>query len=406
MATNRVSLQELERVLPTRQLSKLAVKYRVDACNQHRLPGVAVFTCLLDSIMNHGVTTQRLLEEIHFQRTGTHADHSSFGKRLFNIFPTFFEAVYQDVHARLAPQSSAAEQRALRVRWADATIVTLSSKLLFWGLSSGNSKGKGTRRQVKTVLSLEEDGLPRLLRICENPSEHSDAVALGDSMLQHAQPGDLWVFDKGCDSRQRLLDLHEKKTFWLTPHGTHALRDRETIWKASSAAPVAPPETSAPTFFLERVEKACFGNKNEKLKWKGLPLLVLSGLRWDTRNNVWTPMVLLTNLPPRQDGEGAGPYTWAEVTEVYRKRWEIEVLFKFLKQHLGYAHLTSRSENGIRVMVYMALIAALLLIWYKRHTGIDRGWRSVRSWFAHDLRRWVEDALRIAFGVPEPSLQG
>jgi hypothetical protein len=405
MAASRVSLKELERVLPAREVSKLAVKHGVDARNQHRLPGSAVFTCLLDSIVNHAVTTQRVLEEIYAQRTGIHADHSSFGYRLTSISVAFFAAVYQHLHNRLAPQASAAEQRALRVRWADATAVTLSSKLLLWGLSSGTRKGKGTRRQVKTVLSLEDDGLPRLLRICENQSENSDSVAMGDSMLQHARPGDLWVFDKGCDSRLRLLKLHEKKTFWLTPHGTQALRDPEIIWQAADAVvPTAAPGRDDPTFVLQHVERAYFGNSNEtRGEWRSMPLLFLHGLRWDTRKNAWKPMVLMTNLPLRSDHEGAGPFTWAEVAEVYRQRWDIEVLFKLLKQHLGYAHLTSRSENGIRVMVYMSLIAALLLIWYKRHTGIDRGWRSVRSWFAHDLRSWVEDSLRIAFGVPEPS---
>jgi hypothetical protein len=407
MAANRVSLEELERVLPARQVSKLAVKYGVDARNQHRLPGATVFACLLDTIMNHGVTTQRLLEEIYFQRTGTHADHSSFGQRLTSTAPAFFEAIYRHVHARLAPQASAAELRALRVRRADATVVTLSSKLLLWGLKSGTRKGKGTRRQVKTVLSLEDDGVPQLLRICENQSENSDSVAMGDAMLKHARPGDLWVFDKGCHSRLRLLKLHAKKTFWLTPHGTQALRDRETIWRAPEATPpaVAPGEGD-PAFVLQHVERAYFGNSNEtKGEWGSMPLLFLHGLRWDTRKSVWKPMVLMTNLPLREDGKGAGPFTWAEVAEVYRQRWEIEVLFKFLKQHLGYAHLTSRSENGIRIMVYMSLIAALLLIWYKRLTGIDRGWRSVRAWFAHDLRAWVDGALRIAFGIPEPAPQ-
>lgn len=407
MATHRVSLEELERVLPARQVSELAVKYGVDARNQTRLPGTAVFTCLLDSILNHGVTTQRMLEDILFQRTGTRADHSSFGQRLTNISAAFFEAIYQDVYARLAPQASAAEQRTLRVRRADATVVTLSSKLLLWGLKSGTRKGKGTWRQVKTVMSLDDNGLPQLLRICENPSENSDSVAMGDAMLTHAEPGDLWVFDKGCHSRLRLLKLHEKRTYWLTPHGTQALREREVIWHAPEPAlPMAAPEEGDPAFVLQRVEQACFGNANETQgEWSSMPLLLLHGLRWDTRKSAWKPMVLMTNLPLREDGAGAGPYTWAEVAEVYRQRWEIEVLFKFLKQHLGYAHLTSRSENGIRVMVYMSLIAALLLIWYKRFTGIDRGWRSVRVWFAHDLRAWVEGALRIAFGVPEPVTQ-
>lgn len=409
MGASRVDLGELERVLPSKQVRRLALKYNVDAQNQVRLPGTAVFTCLLDSLLNHGVVTQRLLEEIFEQRTGKRADHSSFGKRLAKIDPEYFHALYQEVHGRLAPQASEAEQRALRVRWADATAVTLSAKLLHWGLRCGHREGKGARRQVKTVMSLDEDRLPQLLRICEKESETSDSVSMGDAMVEHARPGDVWVFDKGCQSRLRLLKLHQAGAFWLTPHSTQGLRERETVWEAPEPAqPTAEPGRGDPSFVVQHVERAFFGNTHDSAaqhgQWQAMPVVVLHGVRWDVRSRSWKPMALMTNLPLREDRQGAGPFTWAELAELYRQRWEIEVLFKFLKQHLGYAHLTSRSENGIRVMVYMNLIAALLLIWYQRHTRIDRGWRSVRAWFAHDLRHWVEDALRKAFApTPRPA---
>jgi hypothetical protein len=80
-----VPLKELKRVLPTRRIRELAVQHKTDARNQVRLPGAAVFVCLLDAVLNHGVVTQRLLEEIYEQRTGVHADHSSFGERLRRI---------------------------------------------------------------------------------------------------------------------------------------------------------------------------------------------------------------------------------------------------------------------------------------------------------------------------------
>ena len=70
------------------------------------------------------------------------------------------------------------------------------------------------------------------------------------------------------------------------------------------------------------------------------------------------------------------------------------MFFKFVKQHLSYSHLTSRSENGIQVMLYMSLIAAVLLIWYKQQAGIDRGWRSVKFWLAEDVRRWTQELLQ------------
>lgn len=405
MASPRVRLEELERVLPMSLVRKLAIRHKVDKHNQIRLRGTVVFTCLLDAVTNFGVVTLRLLEEIHGQRIGTHADHSSFGDRLKKIPWKFFEAIYEDLHKRLAPQASAADHRTLRVRRVDATIVTLSAKLLEWGLKCGNRKEKAAQRQIKGVFTLEDDDLPRLLRVCEKQSETSDSVAIGDAMIQSARPNDLWVFDKGCNSRDRLLKLHQAGAYFLTPHSTQALQERETVWQSPDAAPTAQPGKDEPTFVVRHVEQAYFGNSQEsagkRAQWRQMPLLFVHGLRWDTRNGRWTPMVLMTNLPLREDRQGAGPYTWTELADVYRQRWEIEVVFKFLKQHLGYDHPTSRSENGIRVMIYMALIAALLLIWYKRQTNIKNGWRSVRAWFAHDLRYWAEEALRDVFVPPE-----
>ena len=98
----------------------------------------------------------------------------------------------------------------------------------------------------------------------------------------------------------------------------------------------------------------------------------------------------MTNLPLSECRTKAGTYSFQELTEVYRKRWDIEVFFKFIKQRLGYKHLTSRSENGVRIMIIMSMISALLLVWYKHRTGINRGWRSVIFWFAEDLREWTK----------------
>jgi hypothetical protein len=112
------------------------------------------------------------------------------------------------------------------------------------------------------------------------------------------------------------------------------------------------------------------------------------------RSGQWKPLVLLTNLPLSAEGTHAGPYRLDQVPELYRRRWEIEVFYKFLKQHLSYAHLTSRCENGIRVMIWMALIAAVLLIWYQRLTGREGSWRVVKFWFAHDVREWTQWRLR------------
>ena len=50
-----------------------------------------------------------------------------------------------------------------------------------------------------------------------------------------------------------------------------------------------------------------------------------------------------------------------EVSEIYRKRWDIEILWKFLKMHLKLDHLITKNIPGVRLQILMSLIAYLIL---------------------------------------------
>jgi hypothetical protein len=50
-----------------------------------------------------------------------------------------------------------------------------------------------------------------------------------------------------------------------------------------------------------------------------------------------------------------------QIGELYRQRWQIELLFRWLKVHAHFRHLTSHSKKGITLSFYVALIAMLLL---------------------------------------------
>lgn len=73
-----------------------------------------------------------------------------------------------------------------------------------------------------------------------------------------------------------------------------------------------------------------------------------------------------------------------QVAALYKERWQIEVLIKFLKQHLQLEHLVTRNENGIQVMLYMTLIVALLLIVYRKLNKLDSD-RRAKLRFAQEL---------------------
>jgi hypothetical protein len=63
---------------------------------------------------------------------------------------------------------------------------------------------------------------------------------------------------------------------------------------------------------------------------------------------------LVTNLPPLD-----AP---AELVSVmYRRRWQIEGFFKWLKCLLGCRHWLAESQRGVTIQLYLCLIAAVLL---------------------------------------------
>jgi hypothetical protein len=50
-----------------------------------------------------------------------------------------------------------------------------------------------------------------------------------------------------------------------------------------------------------------------------------------------------------------------EIADLYKRRWQIELFFRLMKQTLKITHFLGRSENAVRIQIAVALIALLLL---------------------------------------------
>ena len=46
----------------------------------------------------------------------------------------------------------------------------------------------------------------------------------------------------------------------------------------------------------------------------------------------------------------------ADIAYIYKKRWDIEVLFRFMKQEMNLTHFVCNEPNAIQVMLYLSLI--------------------------------------------------
>ena len=61
-----------------------------------------------------------------------------------------------------------------------------------------------------------------------------------------------------------------------------------------------------------------------------------------------------------------------EIIAIYRKRWEIELLFKQLKQNFPLRYFYGESANAIKIQIWVTLIANLLLMIIQKR--IKRSW--------------------------------
>ena len=82
---------------------------------------------------------------------------------------------------------------------------------------------------------------------------------------------------------------------------------------------------------------------------------------WDAKQE--REFVFLTN---------ATHITALEVTNLYKNRWQIELFFKWLKQHLKVKKFWGTSENAVRIQSYSAMITYCLVAIVQHDMQLER----------------------------------
>lgn len=60
------------------------------------------------------------------------------------------------------------------------------------------------------------------------------------------------------------------------------------------------------------------------------------------------------------------------MAQLYKKRWQIELFFKWIKQHLRLRAFYGRSENAVRCQIWTAICAYLLVAILKKRIGVEK----------------------------------
>ena len=96
------------------------------------------------------------------------------------------------------------------------------------------------------------------------------------------------------------------------------------------------------------------------------------------------------------------------IANIYKDRWEIELFFKALKQNLKMKTFVGTTENALRIQIWTALIAMLLLKWLHHLSQANWSLSNLASMLRlnlftyRDLRDWLHNPFGTPPLVPGP----
>jgi len=238
-------------------------------------------------------------------------DISTFSKaskhRDIGVFVKLFERLQADIKRQVSNEDDVC------LFALDSTIVTLTSKLLW----------QQEYHQVKLFAGTDnERGMIDGVHIHFGQGHDSQ---YGDETIAATPQNGVAVMDRGFSSSERVQELLKKEN----------------------------------QYFVLRIKNNSTINMKEDGTYEvwSEPRTVKVRLVNFSDVKTRTEFRFVTNLPE----SGKLAYTNEEIGEIYRRRWQIELLWKFLKMHLKLSHFITKNTNGIRIQIYTCLICYLLL---------------------------------------------
>jgi len=248
----------------------------------------------------------------------------------------------------------------------DSTTISLCLEMFPW------AKFRRAKGGVKAHVLLDHDDyLPRYVLITE--ARHSD-VKMADAFPLN--PGSIVVMDRGYNDYALFGRWTDDQIYFVT-----RLKDNAAYEVLEEGPLPANRNICADELIRFTGEKA----------QKDCPWLLRRVAVWDPVNE--REIVLLTNLMK---------FGSTTIAAIYKDRWEIELFFKALKQNLKVKSFVGTSENALRVQIWTALIAMLLLKWLHHLSKAKWSLSNLASMLRlnlftyRDLTAWLDNP----FGTP------
>jgi hypothetical protein len=217
----------------------------------------------------------------------------------------------------------------------DTTTIDLCLSVFSW------APFRSSKAAIKlhTLLDLRGN-IPTFIHISDGKMHE---VSLLDQLLP--EPGAFYIMDRGFLDFERLYRFHEAGSFFVTRGKSNLKVQRRYSHPVDRATGLICDQTVTLTGFYSR---------------KGFEA-PLRRIRFKDPQTAKTLIFLTNNL--------ALPAL--TITELYRCRWQVELFFKWIKQHLRIKAFFGTSENAVKSQIWIAVSVYVLVAIIKKRLKLS-----------------------------------
>jgi len=217
----------------------------------------------------------------------------------------------------------------------DATIIDLCLSLFPW------ARYRKTTGAIKLHALLDLKGnIPSFIAITKGKVHE---VNILDELIPEA--GAIYIMDRGYFDFQRLYILHQCSSFFVVRAKASASLQRLYSMPVDKSCGLKCDQIVLPAAFYARK------NYSDKLR-----RVVFVDEDKDIRLNLLTNQMRLPALT---------------IAELYRCRWQVELFFKWIKQHLRIKAFYGTSENAVKTQIWIAISMYVLVAIIKKQLKLD-----------------------------------
>jgi hypothetical protein len=218
----------------------------------------------------------------------------------------------------------------------DATTIKLCLKLFPW------AKFRQRKGAIKIHTLYQYSGqIPSFINVTDGKT-HEIRVARELDF----EPDSITVFDRAYIDFLWLYSIHQKLAYWLT-------RAKSNL----SYVVVRNPDHSLPPLSATARKRGIVKDQGIRIvgrRAKNIPIELRLITYYDAEKK--ETFRYLTNIFHLS--------AWT-ITQIFKARWEIEIFFKWIKQHLKIKTFLGTSENAVYTQIWIAMITYLLLAYIK-----------------------------------------